>query len=832
MRFIRQLRLGTSVAAVTMMLGSAPALAQAGEENDQAAASTHGLNEILVTARFREESLQDAPLAITAITSEDLEARSIGNVQDLGRAVPNAFITPGAAATGATPAVALRGVFQSDFNFAFEPGVAVYIDDVYHATLMGSAMDLMDLERIEVLRGPQGTLFGKNTLGGAIRLESRKPRGDDSGKVELAFGSHNRLDVRGSADFSIVKDKVFMRISGAARRETGYQQILDFTCDMLRQGTPQLAGLGDGLGAGGVAVAPGSAADLAAALPSAVIPAGDLATMTQKAQTQSCGLGHTGGERLASGRVMLRALATDRLEINLAADYSDDHRDVNPDTLISVINPVLSSPTAPNDFFFSVVRDELLANYGFVYDNRFVPSDPYTTYATNSDPITGRANPNTASVQSWGVQGKADYSFTDSVKGKLILAHRQYDSQFSHDADVSPFGFGLNGNDIHHEQTTAELQLLGEAFGGMLDWTVGGFMLNGESHLGGPIDYVTLHFLQNDRYKDRSRSAFAHGVFHLTDALSVTGGVRYTHNTKTFTFDHIGIGFPVLTQSATTERFDWTASIDYKVTDDVLLYGVVSTGFRPRSINPRPITPNQFAPIPGENLTSYEVGVKGDLLDRALRVNLAGFYSDYSSHLRQLNGLECFDPTLTTVYPDVVFDPAACPVGTAPVTWFYYVGEKAKIYGFEGEITLEPTDGLLINAAFGYNHFKSNGAGPAFFDPSNRIQPRFNASAGIEYGFEALGGTITPRLDWRYMSLMTYNPAPTTPTIGLFNVPAHSLFDARVTYATDNGWKASLAVTNLADKFYYNNKFTLTGFNVSGSPARPREWLLTLSREF
>jgi iron complex outermembrane receptor protein len=831
MRFFGQWRLGVSLVAVAVTLNSGAALAQAGDGPD-AAANVGGLDEIIVTARFREEALQETPLAITAISADDLEARSVANVQDLGRTVPNAFITPGAAATGATPAIALRGVFQSDFNFAFEPGVAVYIDDVYHATLMGSAMDLMDLERVEVLRGPQGTLFGKNTLGGAIRLVSSTPQGDDSGRFSLAYGSHDRLEARGSADFSLVEDRVFMRISGAARRATGYQQILDFTCDMLRRGTPQLAGLGDGLGAGGVSVAVGSAADLAASLPSALIPSGDVATMSQKAQTQSCGLGETGGERLTSGRVMMRFLPSERLEINLAADYSDHHRDVNPDTLISVINPILSSPTAPQDFFFSVVRDELLANYGFVYDNRFIPSDPFTTYATNSDPITGRSNPNTASVESWGVQGTADYSFSDTVHGKVIIAHRQYDSQFSHDADVSPFGFGLNGNDIDHQQTTAEVQLQGEAFGDMLEWTVGGFMLNGESHLGGPIDYVTLHFLQNDTYKDRSRSAFAHGVLNLTDALSLTGGLRYTHNTKTFTFDHIGIGFPTLTQSATTERLDWTISLDYQVNDDLLLYGVVATGFRPRSVNPRPITPNQFQPIPGETLTSYELGVKGDFLDNMLRVNLAGFYSDYSSHLRQLNGFECFDPTLATVNLNVVFDPSACPIGTAPVTWFFYVGEQAEIYGLEGELVLQPADGLLLNAAFGYNHFTSNGTGPAFFDPSNRIQPRLNVSAGIEYGIDVPGGTLTPRLDWRYQSLMTYNPAPTTATNALFNVPGHSLFDARLTYATDDGWQASLAVTNLADKFYYNNKFTLTGFNVSGSPARPREWLLTVSREF
>ena len=828
MRIIHHLHLGASAIAAIAMLGSGHAIAQSAG-GDAEAEQTGAMDEIVVTARFRQELLQETPLAITAVTGEELDARSIANVQDLGRAVPNAFIAQGTAATGATPAVALRGVFQADFNFAFEPGVGIYIDDVYHATLMGSAMDLMDLERIEVLRGPQGTLFGKNTLGGAIRLQSRPPSGDGSGMVEVGYGSFNRLDVKGSFDVALVPDKVLMRVSGVSRSVKGYQKINDFTCDMFKAGTPELAGYGDGLGAGGVAVAPGSAADLAAALPSVNLQSGSVAQMTDSALNTSCTIGRTGGQNLAAGRAMLRFIASDNLEINIAGDYSNDDREAYPDSLISVINPILSSPTAPPDFFFSFVRDELLANYGFVYDNRFVSADPYVTYATNRDFLSGRSNPNTASVESWGVQGKADLRLSDDLKAKLIVAHREYNSQFSHDSDVSPFGFGLNGNDITHEQTSVEAQLLGQSLDGKLDWTIGGFMLDAKDHLSGPIDYVVLHFLQNDLYKDQARSAFGHAVMRFSDQFSVAAGVRYTNNKKTFTFDHINSGFPVLSLAATTKVVDWSISADYKVSDDVLLYGTVATGFRPRSINPRPLTPSQFAPIPGEKLTSYELGMKGDYFDNRLRINLAGFYSDYRAHLRQLNGFECVGAVPAV---PVVFDPAECPVGSSPFTWFYYVGEKAKIYGAEVELTAEPASGLLINAALGYNHFKSNGTGAAFFDPSNRIQPELNATMGIQYNIDAPGGTLTPRLDWRYQSLMTYNPAPTTATIPLFNVPAHSVFDARLTYELDDDWKVSVAVNNLFDKFYYANKFTLTGFNVSGSPARPREWMLTVQRKF
>lgn len=823
------LRAGVSALAAATALLASTAQAQSSDQDkagDNAARSGE-LQDIVVTARFREEKLQDTPVAITAITAEDLTARSITNVDALGSAVPNAYIAPATAAAGATPTISLRGVFQSDYNYAFEPGVAIYIDDVYHGTLTGSSIELADIGSVEVLRGPQGTLFGKNTLGGAIRINSRLPEGKDGGSVEVGYGSYDRMEVKGSADLTVVPDKVFLRVSGIGRRDTGYQKLVDYTCDMFRKGTPELAGYGDGKGAGGVAVTPGSAADLAAAIPSRVINVTDIATTTSVAQQSQCLIGRAGGQELAAGRAMLRIVPDDRLDIMLTAEYSNNHKDVNPDSMIAIVNPVLQSETAPTDFFFGAVRDELLANYGLVYDSRFISSDPYVSYTGLGNPISDRTIGNTASVQSWTYSGRLTYDLTDDMQAKVIVARQGYNSQFTFQADASPFGFVLNDNYIEHRQTTAEVQLLGSLLDGKLDWTVGGFYLNGRTHLGGPIDYITLHFMQNDTYKDESTSGFAHGVFHLSDTVGLSAGVRYTHNTKTFTYDHVGSGFPALTQDAVTKRVDWSAGIDVKITPDLMVYGTISTGFRPRSVNPRPLTPSQFQPIPGENLISYELGTKGDYFDHRLRVNLSAFYSDYRSHLRSLNGFECVGST-----QDVVFDPTECAPGSSPVTWFYYVGEKAKIYGLEGEITAEPVPGLTINGAFGLNKFESSGTGVAYFDPSNRIQPEFNASAGIQYEIPAPGGVLTPRLDWRYQTMMSYNPNPGAPSTALYEIPAYSVFDARLTYKMDNDWQASLAVTNLFDKFYYATKFGLTGFNVSGVPSRPREFMFSIKREF
>ena len=144
--------------------------------------------------------LQDTPIAISAFTGENLEARGIYTVTDLDQFVPNTVIAPLGAGWGATMAAFIRGVGLGDNILSFEPGVPIYVDDVYNGRPQGAIFDLLDLERVEILRGPQGTLFGKNAIGGTVRLISRKPQGDGTGSLSLTIGSYDRLDARGFMD--------------------------------------------------------------------------------------------------------------------------------------------------------------------------------------------------------------------------------------------------------------------------------------------------------------------------------------------------------------------------------------------------------------------------------------------------------------------------------------------------------------------------------------------------------------------------------------------------------------------------------------------------------
>ncbi len=169
-----------------------------------AAADQNTVGEVVVTAQFREQSLQKTPLAITAVNAAMLEQRNQTSLADVTAQAPNVTLAPNGAAFGSSMVAFIRGIGQTDFNLALEPGVGIYVDDVYYPTLTGSLLDLLDLDRVEILRGPQGTLAGKNSIGGAIKLYSQKPNGNDGGYIEGTYGSLNRLNARGAADFTIV----------------------------------------------------------------------------------------------------------------------------------------------------------------------------------------------------------------------------------------------------------------------------------------------------------------------------------------------------------------------------------------------------------------------------------------------------------------------------------------------------------------------------------------------------------------------------------------------------------------------------------------------------
>src|SRR5256885_7997832 len=228
---------GLSVFVALGALNSSLVVAQ----NAQPPEPSTQLAEVIVTAQYREEKLQDTPIAITALTSDMIEQQGATRLSDILTSAPSVAFRQQSAAFGESVAAFIRGFGQADFDPAFEPGVGLYVDDVYYPRLTGANLDLMDVERVEVLRGPQGTLEGRNSEGGAIRFVTRKPTGDGGGYVTATYGTRNRLEARAGADFKLT-DHLFARLAGTFADQDGYVDVYSYGCEFPGSGVPASPG--------------------------------------------------------------------------------------------------------------------------------------------------------------------------------------------------------------------------------------------------------------------------------------------------------------------------------------------------------------------------------------------------------------------------------------------------------------------------------------------------------------------------------------------------------------------------------------------------------------
>jgi len=229
----------------TLLIGSALGLSAIHASAQEAKDAATTLDTVQVTAQFRSQNLQETPLAISAMSAEMMEARSQLSVHDVASAAPNVTIKPMVGTLGTGAVVFIRGIGQDNGSYALEPGVGLYIDDVYIPNLIGSAFDLLDLERVEILRGPQGTLAGKNSIGGAVKLYSRIPDDIPGGMLETTIGAYNRRDLRAMGNFVVAEDSLFLRLSGVSKKRDGYLTRYQYGCLFPESGFPQASARGD-----------------------------------------------------------------------------------------------------------------------------------------------------------------------------------------------------------------------------------------------------------------------------------------------------------------------------------------------------------------------------------------------------------------------------------------------------------------------------------------------------------------------------------------------------------------------------------------------------------
>ncbi|MBU6472355.1 MAG: TonB-dependent receptor plug domain-containing protein [Alphaproteobacteria bacterium] len=231
LRSFRGLARSTSSLVFIAAMAAGPALAQQVASNQQSTIET-----ITVTAQYVTQNVQKTPLAISVVTAQDLEQRGINDLSQVATSIPSLTLTRAPAAYGNGLQTYIRGIGAYDTAFAGEPGVGMYVDDLYFGTLTGSMMDLLDLSRIEVLKGPQGVLGGKNDLGGAVRLFTQKPTDDNSGYLQASYGSFNEIDVKGVANFTLIPNHLFMRLTASSRHQDGHRRC---GCFSAPPGAPQ-----------------------------------------------------------------------------------------------------------------------------------------------------------------------------------------------------------------------------------------------------------------------------------------------------------------------------------------------------------------------------------------------------------------------------------------------------------------------------------------------------------------------------------------------------------------------------------------------------------------
>ena len=519
----------------------------------------------------------------------------------------------------------------------------------------------------------------------------------------------------------------------------------------------------------------------------------------------------------------------------MTASYFDEKDEAAPEVLVA-------TTLKPNDNNGSVINNAIMSAYGVSYDSRFLapPGQPYSSYANFCRPAvvpgpgSGFCWPNAQGQTSTDFSLKADYDVTDKIHLKAIGAYSNFTGLSTNATDVSPLGFVRDLVFFDTTQYTGEVRVNGTSFADKLDWVGGVFVLSSLSHLSGDIfSGVASVFTESDYFHTDSQSAFLHGDFKVTDRWSVSAGARYSRGNKTDALNHPQLFADIIPFSVKESHVDWLASTDYRITNDLMAYLTVSTGSRPPGISTVVQSKYQLSPFPAEELTAYEFGMKSEFLDHRLRINTDIFYSDYKSRLTSESAYECLGQTPP---PTPVLLSSLCPAGGFK-PWTLTIGTPATVRGFELEATAEPIDGLLLNLGAGYNHVKSGVdtlGQPGYVVSGNLPQPEWNVSGGIQDQIALLGGNLTPRLDWVYESLQTFNPASAnTATTPIYNVPAHSIFNGRIAYAPGQSkWSIVVSGTNLLNKFYLYDKFTGPGFSIAGNAAPPREWMVTLRHDF
>lgn len=612
------------------------------------------IEEIVVTAQKRSENLRDVPIALSVFGSELIEQSGIQELKELSDYIPNLSISQGAD-FGAR--IVIRGVGANSRNIGFDARVGVYLDGVYLGQGPALNQDLVDLDRIEVLRGPQGTLFGKNTIAGAISLISKKPNQELSANLTANVSNFNGLELK--ADINIpFGDKVAGRFYISDRKRDGYvtniwdPSHLPTTANIVHPTLGPLFGLSLCDTAGG------STPEGCVANTVGPDQAPDTANKLVSQDTQSY-------------RAQFRILATDNLDINIGVDGLDSFRDIfNGEPLTDTFGSTLDH-TAPEPLEVS-----------------------FSERSTETRDI-------------FGTNLSIDYALENGYSLRSISAYRETDFVFHNDTDASALDFLVVNYADSYEQTTQEFQLISPD-NMRLEYVLGFYYYNQDSTTIRDAVVGNAGWLfrllpgggafNRGNVETDSKAVFLNGSYDLSDAWRLGFGFRYSDETKDVLY-HLdgarsgvfGIGSTPASgykDSDNYTHFSPTLSINYRFINDVNLYAKYSSGFKSGGFNLDYVTQADLdagIDFNEETVDSYELGMKGLFLNNRLSLNLALFVANYDDYqVNQFFNLG-FDPDSGTQLTSIRISNAA----------------KVETSGLELEAVLNLTASLTLNASLG-----------------------------------------------------------------------------------------------------------------------------------
>ncbi len=701
------------------------------------------IGEIIVSARRRNESVQTTPIAVTAIAPSQLEATVSAKIADLQGQAPNVLITT--QSTGAATAnISIRGIAFADVDKSFDPAVGVNVDGVYIGTSTGQMLDFFDIASIEILRGPQGTLFGRNTIGGVINVRRTKPTGEFGGKFEANYGSYNALGLRGVLNVPVVKDVLAAKFFAFHNQDDGFYR--------------------------------------------------DATTRDR--------LGKSNGENFGAAFLLTPSPAFDAL---LTLEQQNQK--------FVTYN---GSLTQPGDVFCNFQPAGACG--------RNNTNDIYAVFKGPDTPGNYRARAATLEMN-------AD---AGAVKFASVTSYRQ--SREFQQADYGTTGLYFSTRRQRYHQFSQELRASGNLFDGF-DYVAGLYYFESRYRLRQDTDvFGSFAGTQITIGRSRSAAAFFDFNWEFAPRLRLSGGGRYTHDRKKYDNPLI-TGAPGVVGVSAKEswgKFTPKISLDYRPTDELMIYGSWSRGYRSGGFNGRGQTLfSATTPYDPETVDAYEVGFKSELFDRKLAFNVAAFYTDYKD----------IQQSSTVTVP---------PPGIGNETIVINAG-GAKIKGIEADITARPIENLTIRASLGYTDAKFKGfivdqlafGARRTFDLSavNLIYaPKLTSSINAEYkvpvGDNEIRLNAGYRFITRYDQQIAADPATPIPATGTVIVSRNdprvrsdrqNLLDASISYVMQVGASGSskLRLTAYARNLL-DDRGTATAFTVA---AFPTLWGFAAARE-